>query len=255
MRVEQFLRESAVRHGSSVAIVAGRGRHTYAELDVKSDRLALALQSRGFRRGDRLAAFLDNGFAVNVCLFATLKAGGVFNLLDPALSAEDLARSLEAGGSVAIATDSRRASISGAALALAQSVRLVILTGGNLAPPTSTCLSFEEVVNRTALTARPAPAGEDGDPAVAFGRGAALSHRDILAAAAGEDREGASLMAGLPHGGESGLARLVGSIRAGATVVLGARPDRALGRPAVAVANAARYAETTADRSDSRRIS
>jgi len=255
MRVEELLRESAARQGSSVAIVAGRGRHTYAEFDVKSDRLAFALQSRGFRRGDRLAAFLDNGFAVNVCLFATLKAGGVFNVLDPALSAEDLARSLEAGASVAIATDSRRASVSSGALALAPCVRLVVLTGGNLAPATSTCLSFEEVVGRTSSLSQPLPVGEDSDPAVAFGRDAPLSHRQIIEAAPEEDVEGGSLMAGLACGGESGLARLVGSIRAGATVVLGTRSDRALGMPAVAGAQAVRHAEARGSRGDSMRFS
>src|SRR4029079_15203484 len=112
MRVEELLRESAGRNSQGVAIVAGRGRHSYAELDVKSDRLALALQSRGLRARDRLAALMDNGFAATVCLFATLKAGGVFDLLDPSLAPEELARSLEAGGSVAIATDSPRASVS-----------------------------------------------------------------------------------------------------------------------------------------------
>lgn len=254
MRVEDLLRESAVRHGPGVAIVAGRGRHSYAELDVKSDRLAFALQARGFRRGDRLAAFMDNGFASNVCLFATLKAGGVFNPLDPSLSAEELARSLEAGTSVAIATDSRRASVSGAALALVRSVRLVVLTGGNIAPPTPTCLSFEEVVGRTSPRSHPAPVGEDSDAAVAFGRDVPLSHREILAAAPGEDGEIGMPLTALPCGGEPGLLRLVATIRAGTTMVLGARPDRAAGMLAVAGAQGARYAEAEARRIDSVRI-
>ncbi|CAN5242304.1 hypothetical protein BH10PSE9_BH10PSE9_13080 [soil metagenome] len=250
MRVEELLRESAARNGPGVAIVAGRGRHSYAELDVKSDRLALALQSRGFRARDRLAAFMDNGFAAAVSLFATLKAGGVFNPIDPSLPAEELAQSLEAGASVAIATDSRRASVSGAALALARSVRLVVLTGGNLAPATPTCLSFEEVVGRTSQQLHPAPACEDSDPALAFGRAAPFSHREVLAAAAGE----AETLAGLSGGGESGLLRLIAAIRAGTTMVLGTRADRAIGLPAFAAPQAARYAEAGAGRIDSPRI-
>jgi hypothetical protein len=251
MRVEELLRESAARNGPGVAIVAGRGRHSYAELNVKSDRLASALQSRGFGRGARLAAFMDNGFAATVCLFATLKAGGVFNLLDPSLSTEELARSLEAGASVAIATDSRRASASGAALGLATSVRLVVLTGGNLAPATPTCLSFEEVVGRTSPPLQPLPACEDAAPALAFGRAAPRSHREILAAAAEHDVD-AGL--GLSAGGETGVLRLVAAIRAGASTVLGNRSDRAIGLPVYAAHRVARYPEAGAGRIDSARI-
>jgi long-chain acyl-CoA synthetase len=56
---------------------------TYAELDERSERLAVALQNRGLRRGDRVAIFMDNTVACAVAIYGVLKAGGVFLVINP----------------------------------------------------------------------------------------------------------------------------------------------------------------------------
>ncbi|MCB1488539.1 MAG: AMP-binding protein, partial [Bauldia sp.] len=60
MRVEQFLRASALRLPDKVALVAGKDRLTYGEIDRMSDRLAAAMRDRGLGRGDRVVIFTDN---------------------------------------------------------------------------------------------------------------------------------------------------------------------------------------------------
>ena len=249
MRIEGLLKEAAQRHGPAVAIVAGKARHTYAELDVKSDRLAFALQSRGFRRGDCLAAFLDGGFVATVSMFAALKAEGMFNPLDPAMSRDDLARRLEQGRAVGIVTQSRLASIAGAALAEARSVRLVVLAGGNPVPPTPTCLSFEEVAGRTSPAPVLAPSDADDAPAVAFGNEAPLSHRKIVLAAPAAAADTSPVW-----NATGGLLRMIAAIAAGATIVAGTRFDRGNGgSTGVADPQAPRYSERGAAYRDSMR--
>ena len=60
MRVEDFLRDSARRLPGKTALVAGKRRLTFAELDVMSDRLAIALVQHEIARDDRVAVFMKN---------------------------------------------------------------------------------------------------------------------------------------------------------------------------------------------------
>ncbi len=60
MRVEEFLRSSAVRSPDKTALVAGKARPTFKEIDVASDRLAATLSESGVQRGDRVVVFMDN---------------------------------------------------------------------------------------------------------------------------------------------------------------------------------------------------
>ena len=131
------------------AIVAGRARHSYAELDLKSERLAAALQAGGVTRGARVVVFMDDGWEAVVSLFAVLKAGGV---VVPVGSGADgrraFTRSLQKDQPVAIVTQSRLAAMVAAAIASVWSVRLIVLAGGDRARTGGTCISFEEAVGR-----------------------------------------------------------------------------------------------------------
>src|SRR5947208_15131746 len=81
MRVEEFRRESAQRAPDKVALIAQGTRHTYRELDRRSDSLASALISAGVQRGDLVAIFLDNSVEPAIGLFAALKTGPVFLII------------------------------------------------------------------------------------------------------------------------------------------------------------------------------
>jgi 2,3-dihydroxybenzoate-AMP ligase len=67
--------ELAVEHGDHVAVVADDGALTYAELDSKSDRLALGLADLGLLPGDRVVVQLTNRLHTVVAWYGLLKAG------------------------------------------------------------------------------------------------------------------------------------------------------------------------------------
>src|SRR5512139_3540127 len=91
MQVEEFLERSARRSPDKVALVCDGRRLTYREIDAAADRLAHGIADLGARRGDRVAVFLDNSVEAVVSIFAILKAGGVFLMVNPTTKAEKVA--------------------------------------------------------------------------------------------------------------------------------------------------------------------
>lgn len=77
------LADAAASDPGKIAVHAGDESLSYGELAAQSDRLAAALQARGVRRGDRVAIFMDNTLACVPAIYAVLKAGGVFVMVNP----------------------------------------------------------------------------------------------------------------------------------------------------------------------------
>ncbi len=82
MLVHDFLINSAARLPDKVALVCDGKRLTYRDLDQMTNRLAHALVEHGIRRGDRVAIFAPNSVEAVVGIFAVLKAGGVFVVIN-----------------------------------------------------------------------------------------------------------------------------------------------------------------------------
>jgi len=91
LQVEQFVEASAQRFPDKVALVCNQRRLSYREVDDASNCLARALIDAGLRRGERVAINLDNSVETVLAIFATLKAGGVFMVLNPTMKADKLA--------------------------------------------------------------------------------------------------------------------------------------------------------------------
>jgi acyl-CoA synthetase (AMP-forming)/AMP-acid ligase II len=221
MRIESFLERSAAVHGCEAVTVIGRARHTYGELDIKSARLAAALQRRGVARGDRVALYVDDAWAAVLSVFAVLRAGATLSFVDPDLDTNDLAPALAASHPVGVVTEARLASAAAAALGSVASVRLVVLALGDRTRATDTCLSMEDIVNRIGSRPELVHAGDSGDPAVVRAGGEPLSHAAIAEAAQAQTFV-AGTMPMPPLAGLDGMAMLVAAIGAGATLV--ARP-------------------------------
>jgi acyl-CoA synthetase (AMP-forming)/AMP-acid ligase II len=228
MRLEQLLSQTAARFGHKTAIAAGRGAHSYAELDRKSDRLAAALAERGVKRGARIAAYLDTGFAAVVSAFGAFKAGAALCPASPATGADSLARFLDQTGATGIVTETRLASRVAVALANAPAVTLVVLVGGGRSSAAGDCLSFEDVVTRIEGIA-PGPAGDAADAAVVLRAAAGdgmdgievLSHAELaLASSDAAIREDEIATTPLSIASPYGFRQLVSIIGAGATLVL-----------------------------------
>ena len=90
MQVEQFLEKSACLYPQKTALVCGDDRFTYDQLEREANRLAHALIEAGVRRGDRVVVLLPNSVEAVLSIFAILKAGAVFVVLNCTTKAERL---------------------------------------------------------------------------------------------------------------------------------------------------------------------
>jgi amino acid adenylation domain-containing protein len=88
--VQDFLEQSATRLPGKTALVQGERRLTYAELDEFANCFANAVLEAGLRRGDRVGICLPNSVEAVVALFGTLKAGGVFVMINPTTKPQKL---------------------------------------------------------------------------------------------------------------------------------------------------------------------
>ncbi len=88
--VNHFLEYSAQRYPYKVALIHQGKRLTYAEIDSMANRVAATLIDRGVERGDRVAVFMDNSVEAVISIFAALKAGAAFMIINHTTKAEKL---------------------------------------------------------------------------------------------------------------------------------------------------------------------
>src|SRR6266566_8176196 len=108
MQVEEFLEGSARRFPDKTALVCDGRRWTYRQLDERANALAHAMIDAGVRRGDRVAVYLDNSVEAVLSVFAALKAGGVFLVINPSVKPEKLAYILNNCRATSLVTDARK---------------------------------------------------------------------------------------------------------------------------------------------------
>jgi long-chain acyl-CoA synthetase len=109
LQLESFLEESARRFPDKTALIFDRQRIKYSEIETRCNRLAHAMVERGLRPGDRVAIWLENSPEVVIALFAALKAGAVFLVLNSTTKAEKIEYLLNNSRARALVTDRRRA--------------------------------------------------------------------------------------------------------------------------------------------------
>jgi amino acid adenylation domain-containing protein len=132
MLVQDFLQNSADRLPDKIALICEDQRLTYAEIEQMANRLANALRAQGVKRGDRVAIYLPNSVASVVSIFATLKAGGVFVVINSTTKQDKLVSIINNCRAAALVTSGRNRELAKAVLAQAPSVRVCVLSG--LAP-------------------------------------------------------------------------------------------------------------------------
>jgi amino acid adenylation domain-containing protein len=83
--LHDLLRDAAARHPERPAVVDGDRSVTYADLDLRSNRLAhLLRENGGVRHGDRVGLYLDKSLESVVGIYGILKLGATYVPLDPA---------------------------------------------------------------------------------------------------------------------------------------------------------------------------
>ena len=229
MRVEKFLQDSAQRFPDKVALVTGSKRLSYGDLDTLSDRLAVALSSRGVQRGDRVVLFMENCWEAVVGIFAALKAGAALCPVNGSTKPDKLAYLLNHCRATALLTQARLLPTAQAALAQAPSVALTIATGRAGEAPA--VLSFDAAI--AASAPRPHQPGIDLDLAMLIytsgstGRpkGVMMTHHNVVAAAASitsylENAADDVILSALPISFDYGLYQVLMAAKIGATLVL-----------------------------------
>ena len=88
MTLPGLISAQAARTPDAVALISEGSEYTYAELEVRSNRLARYLRAAGVGPETLVAVLLPRGADVVVALVGTLKAGAAYLPLDPALPAD-----------------------------------------------------------------------------------------------------------------------------------------------------------------------
>jgi long-chain acyl-CoA synthetase len=106
--VQHFLEDSAEKYRHKVALICENQRHTYGQLNQRCDSLAAALIAAGVRPGDRVAICLENSPELVISVFATLKAGAVFLLVNPTTKTQKLTHILNNSRATALVLPERK---------------------------------------------------------------------------------------------------------------------------------------------------
>ena len=93
--VQHFLERSARLYPDKVAIIHGKLRATYSEINTRADNLAHYLQSIATQKGDRVALLMENCVEYVISYYGIMKAGAVAVPLNSDLKPEGLRYAIE----------------------------------------------------------------------------------------------------------------------------------------------------------------
>lgn len=234
MLVQQFLEESARRFPDKTALVYGNRRFTYGDLDAQANRLARDLAASGISRGDRVAVYLENSPEAVTAVFAILKAGAVFLVINPTVKPDKLVYIMENCRAKGLITDAPKAVALGgfwvelkhlAVVWVAGTVQAAapseakfrslgpILAAGDTRAPENQCIDID-------LAALIYTSGSTGKP-----KGVMLTHLNIVSAATSittylENTSDDVILNVLPLSFDYGLYQVLMGFKIGGTVIL-----------------------------------
>src|SRR6202042_629126 len=120
---------SLARAPDCVAIKYFDGVLTMADLDKRSDALALALSDHGFNAGDRLGVYVQNNPAFVIALLAAWKAGGSAVLINPMNKLREVTYLLiDSGATVLLCLDDLYESVAKEVIATEETAVRTIIT-------------------------------------------------------------------------------------------------------------------------------
>ncbi|MGV3548713.1 class I adenylate-forming enzyme family protein [Rhizobium sp.] len=231
MRFEHFLEQSAVIHGDKTALVAGGTRLSYAAFDRLAQRLANGLAAHDVNRSDRVLVFMDNCAEAAVSIFAVLKAGATFSVINPSTKAAKLAYIIANCEPRAILTSAKLLDVALAAREAAGGVSKPFVAAAGLDAPVDGVEAFETLCAGAAdpiahggtaqdLAMLVYTSGSTGRP-----KGVMMTHANVDAASASittylESTAGDIIFSALPLAFDYGLYQLLMAVRKGATLVL-----------------------------------
>ena len=235
MQVESFLEVSAARTPEKTALVCSGRRVSYRELDESANKIVHSLLSHGIGRGDRVAIYLDNSVEAVLAVFAVLKAGAVFLVVNPTTKADKLTYILNNCRARGLVTDAAKLAAVEHALSGLSHLNAIWLASGartaacdskpiidipslleanpNTGAPPKTCIDVD-------LAALIYTSGSTGRP-----KGVMLTHLNIVSAATSittylENTSEDIILNLLPLAFDYGLYQVLMAFKVGATIVL-----------------------------------
>jgi amino acid adenylation domain-containing protein len=127
--VQHFLEISADHLPDKIALVCSENRLTYAQIEEKANRLANGLKALGVRRGDRVAIFLPNSAELVIGIFAILKAGGVFVVLNQTTKADKLVYIMNNCQATALVTTANQSQLTERLFTECPSLKFMLIAG------------------------------------------------------------------------------------------------------------------------------
>ncbi|MCX7927281.1 MAG: AMP-binding protein [Candidatus Omnitrophica bacterium] len=91
MLINELLEKTARLYPDKEALVCGRKRLTYAQIDIFSNRLAHAFLAYRLEKQERVGIYLENCVESVISIYATLKASGIFVVINPQTKPNKLA--------------------------------------------------------------------------------------------------------------------------------------------------------------------
>jgi amino acid adenylation domain-containing protein len=107
--IPQRFAEIVARHANRTAISSGSTEWSYAELDQRSNALALQILERSDANSEPVALLMDHGAGLIAAILAVLKTGKIYVALDPNDSIERLAAMLSDSGARLLIADQTNA--------------------------------------------------------------------------------------------------------------------------------------------------
>jgi acyl-CoA synthetase (AMP-forming)/AMP-acid ligase II len=224
-----------------VALVCGKHRVSYGEIEARSNAIANYLVASGVERGDRVIIFADNTVETVVSFWAVLKANAVVCIVNPLTKRDKLGYLLNDCQPTALITDKHLLPIFKEPAQACPSLRRVIVSGpvddveltglphavrwsaagaaSHDVAPARRCIDID-------LAAIVYTSGSTGDP-----KGVMLTHRNMLSACTSIAsylalREDEVILNVLPLAFDYGLYQMIMAFRTGARLVLERSPAR-----------------------------
>jgi acyl-CoA synthetase (AMP-forming)/AMP-acid ligase II len=187
--VHHFLERSAARFPDKAAVVQGKVRAPYGEVNTRANALASYLIAAGVRPGDRVALLLENCPEYVIAYYAILKAGAVAAPLNGDLTPDGLRHALAELEAAVLLSSARYEKVLQAANPGGSGVReLIIKSPRSLKPSSGERITPFDAATDGAPAGNPGVAVSDTDlcsiiytsGSTGGPKGVMLSHRNIV---------------------------------------------------------------------------
>jgi long-chain acyl-CoA synthetase len=229
--VHQTLEQSTQRYPDKTALIFRNHRLTFSDFDRRANTLAHGLVEQGVKRGDRVIVWYANSVETCIAIYAILKAGGAFVIINSTTKGEKLLKLVKDCTPAALITDEQHLrQVKELLWALAPELQVILI--GEQPWPSPSVTLYSQILANSIETPPPVrcidrdlaaliyTSGSTGMP-----KGVMSAHYNIIAAASAitqylENTADDRIINVLPLAFDYGLYQLLMAVFIGGTLVL-----------------------------------